>query len=155
MTVLGSVSDLAEHVGQELGVGPWNVIDQDLVNRFAELSGDRYWIHVDADRARRDAPFSSTIAHGMLTLSLVPQLEIGFDGLEIRPLCRFAVNYGLDRVRFPHPVKVGSRIRLRVQLVRVSEPALGQVDVVRGNLIEIEGVEKPAVVAEQITRYFL
>src|SRR5258707_206038 len=110
-----TLATISQFVGRELGVSDWITVDQERINQFAECTGDKQWIHVDVERAQRESPFGTTIAHGFLTLSLVPMLQ---SSLGIVPSgVKAALNYGLDRVRFVTPVKVGSRIRDRVTLV--------------------------------------
>ncbi|HTY96410.1 MAG TPA: MaoC family dehydratase [Solirubrobacteraceae bacterium] len=132
-------------------VGPsgWREVTQEMVNTFAELSGDDQWIHVDVERAKRESPFGTTVAHGNLTLSLI-------DGLR-RDLTTFSgfklgVNYGWNKVRFPAPVPVGSRLRLYAQIVDVDEVGGGWHQVVTRLTVEIEGGEKPACVADSVGR---
>ncbi len=145
---------LTRQVGQEVQVGEWLTLTQERIDTFAEATGDRQWIHVDRERARRESPYGDTIAHGFLTLSLVTHL------LEPRPGepnsypgCTRLVNYGLNKVRFPTPLKVGSRIRARRTLKSVEDvgPALQMLSVVT---VEIEGQEKPACVAESLRRIY-
>ncbi|MFQ5523029.1 MAG: MaoC family dehydratase [Acidimicrobiia bacterium] len=144
------VDKLQQLVGQELGVSEWMEITQERVNAFADATDDHQWIHVDAERAAR-SPFGGTIAHGFLTLSLVVPLA-GQVSLEVGEP-RMGVNYGLDRVRFPSPVPVGSRIRARVRLDAV-EAVAGGIQVKRTVTMEVDGSEKPAMVAETLTRYY-
>ncbi|MFC4048091.1 MaoC family dehydratase [Actinomadura syzygii] len=132
-------------VGEEIGVGEWFEIDQERIDAFAEITGDRQWIHVDPVRAA-SGPYGATIAHGYLTLSLIPVLGRGIytvDGV------RMTINYGLDRVRFPRAVPVGSRIRSRATLVSADDADSGVRAVVR-HTIEIEGQDRPACVAETV-----
>jgi acyl dehydratase len=142
--------NLVALIGQELGASDWMTIDQERVDKFADATGDHQWIHIDPEKANA-GPFGGTIAHGYLTLSLVVTL-----GSEV-PLDvgtpKMAINYGLEKVRFPAPVPVGSSIRARVKLLDVSE-ASGGLQVNRLITIEIEGAEKPAMVAETVARYY-
>ncbi|MGF1616732.1 MAG: MaoC family dehydratase [Acidimicrobiia bacterium] len=141
---------LAEQVGQHLGVSEWMVVDQERVNRFADATDDHQWIHVDAERAAH-GPFGVTIAHGFLTLSLTVTLG-GQVPLDVgNP--KMAINYGLEKVRFPAPVPVGSRIRASVELGNVTDVS-GGIQVNRIVTIEVEGQEKPAMVAETVSRYY-
>ena len=141
--------DLAGMAGVETGVSDWLLIDQDRVNKFADATGDHQWIHVDVERAKA-GPFGGTIAHGYLTMSLVnlflPEL------VEVHGFAH-AVNVGLDRLRFLAPVKVGSRIRAVAELVSADE-IKGAVQAVVRVTIEIEGSDKPACVADTVSRYF-
>ena len=140
-------SNLKQFVGKELGVSGWLTVDQSRINQFAECSGDRQWIHVDVERAKRESPYRSAIAHGYLTLALVAplQMEIG----AVPEGAAAAFNYGLDKVRFLAPVKAGARVRLRVTLVDVEEKGGGLV-VKTSNTLEIEGSDKPALIAESL-----
>lgn len=148
-TVFQSPHDLQAKVGQSLGATEWLQIDQDRINLFADATGDHQWIHVDPEKAK-DGPFGACVAHGYLTLSLVnlflPQL-IDVQGISM------GVNVGLDRVRFPSPVKVGSRIRGVGEIVSVEE-IKGAIQSVVRVTVEIEGVDKPGCVADTISRYF-
>jgi acyl dehydratase len=143
---------LFEKQGQELGVGEWFEITQERVDRFAEATEDRQWIHVDPERAE-DGPYHGTIAHGFLTLSLV--LWLG-RGLSPRPDgVKMTVNYGLNRVRFPAPAPVGSRIRARVKNLAMEQVSPGALHVINQITVEVEGGSKPACVAELIARHTL
>lgn len=138
-------------VGQELGVSSWVTIDQEMINRFAETTGDRQWIHVDVERARRETPFGSTIAHGYLTLSLVAGM---MDEIEAAPQgATMLINYGLDKLRFLSPVKAGSRVRLRTRLISFEEKNPGQFLMRSAATMEIEGEERPALAAETLLLY--
>ena len=149
VTVEG-IDGLRSLEGRELGPGDWMAINQDRVNTFAYASGDDQWIHVDVDRAGA-GPFGSTIAHGYLTLSLViPMLAGLLDVVGVR----MGVNYGLDKVRFPTPVPVGSRVRLRAVVSDVSRVDGDGVQVVLDLTVEVEGGTKPACVARTIYRYY-
>jgi acyl dehydratase len=142
-----TLSDLPRFVGKELGVSSWVTVDQSRIDRFAECSGDRQWIHVDVERAKRESPYRAPIAHGYLTLSLVAplQMEIG----AVPTDAGAAFNYGLDKVRFLAPVKAGARVRLRVALVDVEKKG-GGVVLKTSNTLEIEGSAKPALIAESL-----
>ena len=144
-----SLSTIRQFVGQELGVSAWMTIDQERIDRFANFTGDHQWIHVNVERARRESPFGSTIAHGYLTLSLAAswQYELGIIPASVSQ----ALNYGLDRVRFLAPVKVGARIRDRVVLLAVEQQDKGRLLLKTRNTIEIEGETKPAMIAETLT----
>lgn len=144
--------DLKGQVGQELGVSDWLTIDQDRINQFAECTEDRQWIHVDADRAAKYSPFKTTIAHGYLTLSLIAGLSLQVIKMPANLMAAF--NYGLDKVRFLTPVKVGAKVRLRVTLVSLDEKAPGQFLMKASNTIEIEGEEKPALIAETLAMLY-
>ena len=137
---------LAEHVGRELGASGWLAIDQARIDAFAATTGDDHWIHVDVERARRELPGGKTIAHGLLTLSLVPGLQRTIWTIERRGR---GLNYGYNRVRFTGPVQVGARIRLH-QTLKAAEPADGAVRFTFESTIEVEGASRPALVAETI-----
>ncbi|MGH8871955.1 MAG: MaoC family dehydratase [Acidimicrobiia bacterium] len=143
-------ADLQDRIGTEIGVSDWIEITQDRVNAFADATDDHQWIHVDQERAKA-GPFGGTIAHGFLTLSLTVTLSSQVE-LDVG-VPRMAVNYGLEKVRFPAPVPVGSRIRARIGLVSASDVE-GAIQVNRQVTIEVEGVEKPAMVAETVSRYY-
>jgi acyl dehydratase len=143
-------TDFHELVGIEIGVSEWLEITQDRVNDFADATDDHQWIHVDAARAAT-GPFGGTIAHGFLTLALTVTLSSQVE-LEVGSP-KMAINYGLEKVRFPAPVPVGSRVRARVGLVSVSD-VQGGIQVNRQVTIEVHGGEKPAMVAETVSRYY-
>jgi acyl dehydratase len=141
-----SMATAPAFVGRELGVSDWITVDQDRIDQFAECTGDRQWIHVDVDRAKRESPFGGPIAHGYLTLSLVAAMvmDIGV----IPPDAATGLNYGLDKVRFIAPVKAGARVRARAVLTSV-EPQAGRRMLLKLQCtLEIEGETKPALVAE-------
>ncbi len=142
--------NLAEKIGRHLGVSEWMVVDQERVNQFADATDDHQWIHLDEAKAAQ-GPFGGTIAHGFLTLSLTVTLagQVPLDVGEPK----MAINYGLEKVRFPSPVPVGSRIRASVDLGTVTEVS-GGIQVNRVVTIEVEGQEKPAMVAETVSRYY-
>ncbi|MFZ2238889.1 MAG: MaoC family dehydratase [Gordonia amarae] len=143
--VFTSVDEMRAAIGQDLGSGEWLEITQERVNAFAEATGDFQWIHLDAERAK-DGPFGTTIAHGYLTLSLLPVIAGGIFSVEGPKL---VINYGSNKVRFPHPVPVGSRIRSNAVITSVEETKVG-VNMVVTNTVEIEGIDKPALVSENI-----
>jgi acyl dehydratase len=143
--VLDDLDELAGLSGEELGTSEWLEIDQGRVNEFADATGDHQWIHVDVERAA-SGPFGGTIAHGYLTLSLIPYLGSQVFSLET-PGAK--LNYGVNKVRFPSPVRVGSRIRSRVVMGDVTDLPTGQQLTLR-HTIEIEGHDKPACVAETV-----
>ncbi len=150
-TVVSSVGELRELTGRHLGYSEWRVITQDRVDTFADATDDHQWIHVDAERAAA-GPFGRTIAHGYLTLSLlIPMWHeiLQYEGL------RLGVNYGLNRVRFPAPVPVGSRIRAGATLVSVEDVADGAVQLVVDFVVEREGAEKPCCIAQGMYRFYL
>src|SRR5215472_15404872 len=143
-----SLSTMKQFVGQELGVSEWLTVDQQRINEFADCTGDHQWIHVDVERAKRESPFGTTIAHGYLTLSLLPSLQqsAGFKLTGVKA----GLNYGLDRVRFIAPVPVGARIRDRVTLTSVEDKGGGRVLLTTRHTVEIEGEEKPAMIADSL-----
>jgi acyl dehydratase len=148
-TVFDSPAQLLENVGKQLGASDWLEIDQERIDLFADATGDHQWIHVDPERAAQ-GPFGSTIAHGYLTLSLVnlflPQI------VEVRGIS-MGVNYGSNRLRFPAPVPVGSRIRGTAELVEAEEVKGGAIQAVIRVTVEVEGSDRPACVVDTISRY--
>ncbi|HXZ10413.1 MAG TPA: MaoC family dehydratase [Paraburkholderia sp.] len=143
-----SVATLDSFVGRELGVSNWVLVDQARINAFAECTGDRQWIHVDEERAKRESPFGGTIAHGYLTLSLLASLalEIGVVPADASA----GLNYGLDKARFMTPVKAGSRVRSRVTLVSAEQKGGGRILIKMMNELQIEGEDRPALMAETL-----
>lgn len=142
-----TLANLKDHLHKEIGVSDWLAIDQDRIDRFAACTGDFQWIHVDAERAK-DGPYGATVAHGFLTLSLIPILA-KFVWAEHSGI-KASFNYGLNRVRFAAPVRCGDRIRDRVGLVAVEDRGDGRQLVTMDHTIEIEGQEKPALVATSL-----
>jgi len=146
------VTELKNYIGRSLGCSDWLLVDQQRIDQFAECTGDHQFIHVDPEKARL-TPFGSTIAHGFLSLSLMPML---MESLMIMPEgLKMAVNYGLDSLRFIQPVKVGSRVRLQLDVVDVVEKNPGQWLIKAKAVMEIEGQEKPAYIAEPLTLCFV
>ena len=146
------VAALKDYVGKDLGHSEWLTIDQERVDQFAECTGDHQFIHVDPEKAAK-TPFGGTIAHGFLSLSLIPKL---MEGLLVLPEgLKMAVNYGLDTVRFIQPVRVGSRVRLGPPLLDVNEKNPGQWLIKARATLEIEGQEKPAYIAETLSLCFV
>lgn len=145
MRTFTTFDELTAAVGEDLGASAWLEIDQDRVDAFADATGDHQWIHVDVERAK-DGPFGGTIAHGYLTLSLVPYLGSQVFALET-PGAK--LNYGVNKVRFPNPVRVGSRVRAHVSVVEVTDIPAGKQMQLK-YVIEIEGEDKPACVAETV-----
>ena len=146
------VAELKDYIGKELGSSDWLTIDQERINQFAECTGDHQFIHVDPEKAKL-TPFGSTIAHGFLSLSLVPML---MEKIMIMPQgLKMAVNYGLDSVRFIQPVKVNSKVRLVVTLVDANEKNPGQWLLKAKAVLEIDGSPKPAYIAEPLTLCFV
>lgn len=146
-----SLDSLPAHIGQELAVSDWFPITQERVTRFAEVTEDLQWIHTDPERAQRESPYGTTIAHGYLTLSLLPRLSQAC--IVLRGV-RMGVNYGLNRVRFMAPVRVGERIRARFTLLSC-DPLPGGAQLVWRATVEVEGADKPACVAEMVARRYL
>jgi acyl dehydratase len=149
--MIESPQSLRDLVGREIAATEWLPVDQDRIQQFAAATGDQQWIHVEGERARRESPYGTTIAHGFLTLSLLSQLMQ--NALVIRSGVRLAINYGLNRVRFPSAVRAGSRIRARftVQSVKDLPDCVEAVFLV---VVEGENTEKPCCVAEWIVRYY-
>jgi acyl dehydratase len=141
-------ANMAGMSGETLGSSDWLVVDQDMVNKFADCTGDHQWIHVDVDRARKESPFGGPVAHGYLTLSLVAALSTNM-GI-VPEGTAAALNYGLESVRFLAPVKVGSRVRLHITLNSLEAKGPGQFLMKTQNTMEIEGGDKPALVAESL-----
>jgi acyl dehydratase len=147
-------TDLQGRVGETLHVSPWLQITQERIQAFADATGDQQWIHIDAERAARESPWRAPIAHGYLTLSLYPMLRGLVEGdRPVFPGVRQVVNYGLDRLRFPAAVKVGSRVRVHCVLQRIEEVS-GGLQMCEQVTFEIEGEGKPACVADAIMRMY-
>ncbi|MFJ4455199.1 MaoC family dehydratase [Pseudomonas sp. NPDC089392] len=146
------VTELSQYVGKELGHSAWLKIDQQRINLFAEATGDFQFIHVDPEKAAK-SPFGCTIAHGFLTLSLIPVLME--DILVLPQGLKMVVNYGLDSVRFIQPVKVNSQVRLKLELAQVTEKKPGQWLLKAIATLEIEGEDKPAYIAESLSLCFV
>ncbi|MEJ7798133.1 MAG: MaoC family dehydratase [Solirubrobacteraceae bacterium] len=149
MITISDLDELRAKLGEELGISDWHEVTQQAIDEFARLTGDDQWIHVDPQRATQ-TPFGGTIAHGHYTLSLHPMLAaqiVAFEGFA------FAVNYGFDRVRFPAPLPVGNRVRMRIALVAVDD-VLGGVQITMKLTFEGEGALKPVCVAESLSRLY-
>lgn len=150
MREIATIEDLAALAGQEVAVSDWVVITQQRIATFAEATGDHQWIHVDVERAKRESPFGAPVAHGFLTLALLPvMLE---QSLRVREL-RMIINYGVNKVRFPAPVLAGSRVRGRFTLAS-SEPVADGTQFIWSVLMETEGQDKPACAAELVIRLY-
>jgi acyl dehydratase len=147
--VIASIGEAVDAVGEELGVSEWVAVDQDRINAFADATGDHQWIHVDLERAETESPYGTTIAHGFLTLSLIPGLSK--DNYRVDN-AKMGINYGLNKVRFLAPVPAGSRIRLRSDLVDARKVNDSTVDLTVRQTVELDGSDKPAAVAEVIAR---
>jgi acyl dehydratase len=143
------IEGLRSLIGKEIGPGEWREVTQEMINEFASLSGDHQWIHVDEERAAKESPFGTTVAHGNLTLSLIDGLR-----LELLEVSGFAlgVNYGWNKVRFPAPVPSGSRVRGKGEVMSVEEAGGGWYQVITKFTVEVEGSDKPACVAESVGR---
>ncbi len=150
MRVFESLAELAACVGEEVAVSDWVEVSQQRIDAFAEATGDHQWIHVDPVRAA-EGPFGTTIAHGYLTLSMLPMLMQG--AIELRGV-RMSVNYGLERVRFPAPVPAGSRIRARFRVAKVEEIGNGGLQIVTEATVEREGGDKPVCIAQTVARRY-
>jgi acyl dehydratase len=150
MTTTTTIADLPSLKGQELGVSDWYEVTQDAVNLFADATGDHQWIHVDVERAKKESPYGGPIAHGYLTLSLiVPLVTQTYTVTD----AKMGVNYGLNKVRFPAPVPVGSKVRARATLKDVEEVA-GGLQPTFAVTMELEGGDKPVCIAEWVTRMY-
>jgi acyl dehydratase len=150
-----TIDELKALIGEEMGVSAWVEMTQDRVNAFADCTGDHQWIHVDVERAKA-SPLGGPIAHGFLTLSMLPALrQEGWEGVKVDLKPKMGINYGLNKVRFISPVHVGKRIRLRTKLLSVEEVQPNVYQMVNQQTVEIEGQEKPAMVAESIGRTYL
>ena len=147
-----SLEELRSLVGQEVGTGDWLEVTQERINQFADATGDHQWIHVDVERAKKETPFGSTIAHGFLTMSLM--VELMAKTVQVKIPAKMGINYGLNKVRFVSVVPAGSKIRARIALVNVEDFAGGH-QMTWGITIEREGGDKPACVAEWLTRMYL
>jgi len=146
------VEKLKEMIGQEMGVSDWIQIDQGKINQFAECTGDHQWIHVDVEKAKQ-GPFGGPIAHGFLTLSLIPVLS---GSSKYMPEgIKMAINYGLNKVRFINPVPAGSRVRSRMVLADIEERSGGRIMMTTTHNIEIEGQDKPACIAESLALFYV
>jgi acyl dehydratase len=149
MKTVSGVEELRALIGETVGPSDWREVTQDDVNRFAELSGDDQWIHVDVERAKSESPFGTTIAHGNLTLSMIDGFRLG---LIQSTGFKLGVNYGWDKVRFPAPVPIPSRLRASASVVSVDEVGGGWWHIVTRFTVEIEGGEKPVCVADSVGR---
>ncbi len=145
------IDELKESIGQEIAVSDWLEISQDRINQFADTTEDHQWIHVDIDRATTESPFKTTIGHGFLSLSMLSAMMMG--SVRVGGKFRHAINYGLNRVRFPTPVPAGARIRGHIAPQSVEEHEWG-VQMVWLVHVELEGSQKPCVVAEWVTRNY-
>jgi acyl dehydratase len=147
---INSLDQLKASAGREIAVSDWIEITQERINQFADATGDHQWIHVDPARAQRESPYGATIAHGFLTLSLVPMFLR--DALQLSDV-RMTINYGLNRVRFPSAVRAGARIRARI-VVQSTRDTGDSVEAVFSVTVDVEGSQKPCCVAEIMTRHY-
>ena len=150
MSVIKTLDELQGFAGREIAVTDWLEITQERINQFADATDDHQWIHTDAERAQRESPYGTTIAHGFLTLSLVPQFLK--EAVQLQDL-RMAINYGLNRVRFPSAVLAGSRIRAHIVLQSMRDVS-DSTEAVFSITVENEGSDKPCCVAEWLARYY-
>ena len=147
-----TLDELKAMKGQQVGVSDWHLVTQDEINKFADATHDHQWIHVDPERAKRDSPFGGPIAHGYYTLSLAPYL---MDQIIAVKGIRMGINYGLNKLRYPGPVRIGKRVRLKATLAEMEEIANGGgAQVTVGMEFEVEGESKPGCVAEAVYRYY-
>ena len=145
--IVNGLDELRALTGQEVGVSDWFPVTQKMIDQFAELTGDPQWIHVDVERAKRETPFGSTIAHGFLTVSLLPKLAR--EAVDVRGDFKMRINYGFNKLRFVSPVRSESKIRARFTAQQVTENTVTWLVTV-----EVEGSEKPAIVAEWLGRFY-
>ncbi|NRB48217.1 MAG: MaoC family dehydratase [Saprospiraceae bacterium] len=151
MMTISTLDAFREMEGQDLPVTDWMEVSQEMVNHFAEATGDFQWIHVDVERAKKESPFGGPIAHGFFSVSLASKFIMETVSVES---VKMGVNYGLDKVRFPHPVPVGSRVRMHTKVTQIDAQGPNGVKVFWDCTLEIDGVEKPACVARFISLMF-
>jgi acyl dehydratase len=145
------LEEVKASVGQEAGVSQWFTVSQELIDQFAAITGDRQWIHVDAERARRDSPYGGTVAHGFLTVALLSRLVS--EAVDVRTSSKMRVNYGFNRLRFPAPVPAGSRIRAHVTPNAVKDVEGGS-EIAWDVVVEVENQSKPALAAQWLVRVY-
>ena len=150
MKTIGSVGEAVEAIGTELGVSHWFEVEQSRIDEFADVTRDHQWIHVDVERAKTESPYGATIAHGFLTLSLIPGLSK--DNYRVEN-AKMGINYGLNKVRFLAPVTAGSRVRVRSELADAVRTGEDAVNLTVRHTVEVDGSQKPAAVAELISRW--
>ena len=154
MALADALTELQEKVGQEIHTSDWLEVTQELVDAFGRATGDMQWIHTDPARAKSDSPYGTTIAHGYFKLSLYPQLRgLVDEGTPIFPGVKNVINYGLNKLRFPAPVPVGSRIRAHCELVSAEE-VKNSIELVEKYSVEVEGQDRPACIAEAVMRLY-
>jgi acyl dehydratase len=151
MLTVETPNDLKSHIGADLGVSRWVEVDQDMIQAFADATGDHQWIHVDVERAKNEMPGGKCIAHGFLTLSLIPQLM--YEMVKVEKL-KNGINYGSNKLRFTNMVPAGSKVRLGMTIKEVNDMGGGGTQMITETRMEIDGQERPALVAETITAYF-
>lgn len=151
MLTVETPNDLKDHIGADLGVSRWVEVDQDMIQAFADATGDHQWIHVDVERAKNEMPGGKCIAHGFLTLSLIPQLM--YEMVKVEKL-KNGINYGSNKLRFTNMVPAGSKVRLGMKIKEVNDMGGGGTQMITETRMEIDGQERPALVAETITAYF-
>jgi acyl dehydratase len=155
MSLQNALADLQSKIGTETHVGEWLTISQERINQFAEATGDHQWIHVDVARANAESPFGGPIAHGYLTLSLIPFLTDSVNpDKPSYPGVKLGINYGSNKVRFPNPVPVGARVRARTMLLSADEVKGNAIQIINQVTMEIEGEAKPGCVAETVARLY-
>ncbi|WP_220718976.1 MaoC family dehydratase [Agarivorans litoreus] len=148
------LEELSMQLGEEIHIGDWLNVTQERINQFADVTKDHQWLHTDPQRAAEESPFKTTIAHGFLTLSLLPALTESVDpDKPLYPSAKMMVNYGINQVRFPYPVKVNNRIRARTRLTKVV-PIKRGLELVKEITVEIEGCRRPACVVESVVRLY-
>ena len=145
--------NIYQRLGAEIFIGEWEIIDQECINNFADVTGDKQWIHINPEKAKVESPFKSTIAHGFLTLALIPKLTDSLQPKNLYPDVRMIVNYGLNQVRFPYPIRSGARIRARVKLIS-AVPMKNSIELVNEVSIEVEGRSRLGCVAETVLRLY-
>ena len=155
MSRQAAYEDQQSKIGAKSAPGNWFTVTQEMISAFADATLDHQWIHVDVERAARDSPFGAPVAHGFFTLALIPHLTGMVEPDKPKyPGIALTVNYGLNRVRFPHPLLAGSRIRAHTQLQSVEEVRGNGLQLIHNVTVEIEGVEKPTCVAEMVSRLY-
>ncbi len=147
-----TIPELRSRIGEEIGVSPWHTVTQEQIDRFAEVTGDNQWIHIDAERARKESPYGTPIAHGFLTVSMLSGMAQ--EAVKITDPAKMRINYGFNRLRFTGAVPAGSRIRTHFTLNSLKDVE-GGVEIAWGVSVEVEGREKPALVAEWLGRTYL
>jgi acyl dehydratase len=151
MLTVETPNDLKDHIGADLGTSRWVEVDQEMIQKFADATGDHQWIHVDVDRAKNEMPGGKCIAHGFLTLSLIPQLM--YEMVKVEKLQQ-GINYGSNKLRFTNMVPAGSRVRLGMTIKEINDISGNGIQMITEARMEIDGQERPALVSESITAYF-